>query len=78
MKTLTNSLRALTLLGLLGALAACGGNDGAPPANNPDMACANSPTTYVQIINACTTADSVNKMPFFPALAPNGQLPQLP
>jgi len=48
---------------------------------NPDMAepeCYDNPMTHVQIINGCTTAQSVDKMPFFPAKAPGGVLPSLP
>jgi hypothetical protein len=46
----------------------------------PDMApaCTTNPMTHVEIINACTDADSYDKMPYFPMLAPNGQLPPLP
>jgi len=45
----------------------------------PDMtpACSSNPMTHVEIINACTNADSFDKMPSFPTLAPNGQLPPL-
>ena len=47
--------------------------------SQPDMApaCSMNPMTHVEIINACTNADSVDKMPFYPTLAPNGQLPPL-
>jgi hypothetical protein len=46
----------------------------------PDMAvaCVQNPMTHVEIINACTTAQSYDKMPFYPTLAPNGVLPSLP
>lgn len=40
--------------------------------------CYQDPKTHVEIINACTTAQSVDKTPFYPAKAPNGQLPALP
>ncbi len=40
--------------------------------------CVSNPLTSVELLNACTTADSVDKMPFYPSRAPNGQLPQLP
>ncbi len=51
-----------------------------PPAQNPDLApsCSTNPMTHVEIINACTNADFVDKMPDYPTLAPNGQLPPLP
>lgn len=47
---------------------------------NPDMApaCVMNPMTHVEIINACTNADTFDKMPFYPMLAPNGMLPALP
>jgi hypothetical protein len=47
---------------------------------NPDLApvCTTNPMTHVEIINACTNADFVDKMPYYPTLAPNGQLPPLP
>jgi hypothetical protein len=49
-------------------------------AGNPDLepACNATPMTHAELINACTPADSVDKMPFYPTLAPNGQLPPLP
>ena len=43
-----------------------------------DMGCFMNPTTHVQIINACTSAQSYDKTPFYPAAAPNGVLPPLP
>jgi hypothetical protein len=47
---------------------------------NPDLSpvCSTNPMTHLELINACTNADSVDKMPFYPTLAPNGQLPPLP
>ena len=49
-------------------------------ATNPDLGptCGEHPMTHVELLNACTNADSVDKTPFYPALAPNGQLPPLP
>jgi hypothetical protein len=49
-------------------------------ASNPDLApsCVMNPMTHLELINACTTADSVDKTPQYPVLAPNGQLPPLP
>ena len=43
-----------------------------------DMGCFMNPTTHVQIINACTSAQSYDKTPPYPAAAPNGVLPPLP
>jgi hypothetical protein len=34
--------------------------------------------THVELLNACTTAQSYEKMPFYPSKAPNGVLPGLP
>jgi len=47
--------------------------------NQPDMTpvCSMNPMTHLELINACTNADFVDKMPFYPTLAPNGQLPPL-
>ncbi len=46
----------------------------------PDLlpACAANPMTHVEILNACTNAQAYDKMPFYPAKAPNGVLPPLP
>jgi hypothetical protein len=48
---------------------------------NPDMApsCFDNPMTNDQLLNSCTTAaiDKVDITPFYPTLAPNGQLPTL-
>ncbi len=52
-----------------------GGSDMGPTL---DMACYMNPTTHDQLINACTTSQSYDKMPFYPARAPGGQLPPLP
>lgn len=71
----------------LATLAACGngtkggGNDMGP---SPDLApppCVMNPQTGVDILNACTdaqTGDPTKDYPYYPALAPNGQLPPLP
>jgi hypothetical protein len=50
------------------------------PVENPDLepACSQNPMTHLELINACTGADFVDKMPYYPTLAPNGQLPPLP
>lgn len=49
-----------------------GGAGGAEPD------CFTNPITHVEIINACTTADKVDKMSVLPLLGPNGELPPLP
>ncbi|MFO0576511.1 MAG: hypothetical protein U1A78_21105 [Polyangia bacterium] len=48
---------------------------GAPP---PDRACVPSPRTHVEILNACTDAQSVDKRVVLPLLRPDGTLPPLP
>jgi hypothetical protein len=77
----------------LATLAACGNSSN----NNsgPDMAmmtgggndmttqstCVMNPMTNVELLNACTTAqtgDTAKDAPYFPSLAPNGNLPPLP
>lgn len=55
--------------------------DMAHPGGNADMSfvCfSGTPTTDTDFLNACTTAASDDVMPFYPTLAPNGQLPSLP
>lgn len=54
-----------------GAGGSGGGGGGAPD-------CFTNPMTHVEIINACTTADEVDKTPNLPLLGPNGELPPLP
>jgi hypothetical protein len=48
----------------------------------PDMSfvCFDNPTTNDELLNSCApaTVDKVDIVPFFPTLAPNGQLPALP
>ena len=67
--------RFVAALALVG-LAACGGGG--------DMAmetCVMNPTTSVELLNACTTAqtgDPAKDAPYYPSLAPNGNLPPLP
>jgi hypothetical protein len=76
-------------------LAACGGgNNNNNNSGSPDMAmtttgggdmaqptCVMNPMTGVELLNACTTAqsgDPAKDAPYFPSLAPNGNLPPLP
>ncbi len=54
------------------------GNPDGGAGDGPEPSCYDNPTTHLQIINACTTAQSVDIQPFYPAKAPNGQLPPLP
>lgn len=71
-----------TILSLsLVCLVGCGGtsNQRSDGGTQPDGgACFESPQTSVELLNACTDADSVDKQPFYPTLAPGGVLPQLP
>lgn len=74
-------MAALLLVGI-GALAVvgCGNKAGNNGGGNADMAqtCFMNPTTHVQIINACTTAQAIDITPFYPSSAPGGTLPSLP
>ncbi len=40
--------------------------------------CFTSPKTHVEIINACTDADKIDKTPNLPLLGPNGELASAP
>ena len=51
---------------------------GTPDANQADADCITNPTTHLEIINACTTAQRVDKHPDLPLLNPDGTLPPLP
>jgi|JI6StandDraft_1071083.scaffolds.fasta_scaffold76003_3 hypothetical protein len=86
-------MRAL-FAGLLAlALAACGDDvatqrDGAVDAplhdggvgdaTTTDASCFMNPQTHVEIINACTTAEKIDRQPVLPLLNPDGTLPPLP
>jgi hypothetical protein len=47
---------------------------------SPDMGCYGNPVDNVSILNSCAPAsvDREDVVPFYPANAPNGTLPQLP
>lgn len=45
---------------------------------SPDLACFAAPVSHVEILNACTTAQSVDKRPVLPLLSADGTLPPLP
>jgi hypothetical protein len=59
-----------------------GGGGGGGGGGNPDMGfqCVMNPMTDPDFLNSCAPASvqSVDITPFYPALAPNGQLPSLP
>ena len=50
----------------------------APPAGGPDASCFTNPTTYNEIINACTSAQKIYKTTHLPLLGSDGSLPPLP
>lgn len=77
--------RAPLVLLALAFAAACGGDGGDQPKDagidatgTPDASCFENPTTHVEIVNACTTAQSVIKKPTLPLLNQDGSLPSLP
>ncbi len=43
-----------------------------------DLACFSAAVSHVEILNACTTAQSVDKRPVLPLLSADGTLPPLP
>ena len=60
-----------------------GGGGGGGGGGSGDMAitCASNPMTPVELLNACTSAqtgDPNKDAPYFPSLAPGGNLPPLP
>jgi hypothetical protein len=74
-------------------LSACGGDDKSEPTreggplNEPGTPggdgatlrdCYTSPTTYLELINACTTAEKIAKNSVLPLLLVDGGLPPLP
>jgi hypothetical protein len=92
MKTMGRVVAALALAASLSAaVTACGDTTTNTPVNdlsmttgNGDMAmetCVANPTTGDEFLNACTTAqtgDPAKDAPYYPTLAPGGQLPPLP
>lgn len=75
----------LCLLSVLAATAGCKGApeqaDGGAPRDSAapaDLGCFVNPVTHLQIINACTSAQQVDKKPLLPLLRPDGTLPPLP
>ena len=92
MMTTAKTILALGAALLLATLVACGNgsnNNASPdmttaPGGGDDMAqpaCGMNPMTYVELLNACATVqtgDSAKDAPYFPSLAPNGNLPPLP
>lgn len=58
--------------------AAADADAGVTDADNPDASCFTNPQTHVEIINACTTAEKIDRQPVLPLLNPDGTLPPLP
>lgn len=93
MKTIGKLFLVMGLVGALLVACSDSGNNGKDMGTGDDMevkpdlsmteqpdlapACFTNPTTHIMLINACTSADFVDKMPFYPTLAPNGQLPSI-
>ncbi|MDI1442814.1 hypothetical protein [Polyangium sp. 6x1] len=55
-----------------------GGVGGAGGAGGGEPECFTTPTTHVEIINACTDAEKVDKVVNLPLLNDDGSLPPLP
>lgn len=53
-----------------------GGGAGGGGGAEPD--CYENPQTHLEIINACTDAEQIDKNPTLPLLEPDGSLPPLP
>ena len=83
-------MRPILLAAIVALCAACG--DDAPPqfedgpvtdaptvdADTTDASCFTNPQTHLEIINACTTAEKIDKHPVLPLQLPDGGLPPLP
>jgi len=55
-----------------------GGLDSPTDGAGADASCFTNPTTHVEIINGCTTAEKIYKQPELPLLNPDGTLPPIP
>ncbi|HYV49066.1 MAG TPA: hypothetical protein VFA20_29605 [Myxococcaceae bacterium] len=74
-------MRALLVILAMSAVSACGGGGHGPPDGGTDGGdrppCVTNPTTHLELINACTTAQQIEKNPVLPLLLPDGGLPPL-
>jgi hypothetical protein len=52
--------------------------DAGPDGTGGAPDCFTNPMTYLEIINACTTAEAIDLSPVLPLLGPDGGLPALP
>ena len=85
---MNGALRILVATAAMAAVLGCGhtpsASDGGPDAGATDGGippCVSNPVSPVDILNACTnvqTGDPAKDCPYFPALAPGGNLPSLP
>jgi hypothetical protein len=82
-------IQQLVISAVLALCTACGGSDSgaqkdagvtidAAKPGTPDAACFTNPTTYHEIINACTDAQKIYKNTHPPFELPDGGLPPLP
>lgn len=80
------TLRSLVLLGAVLFVLGCpdgqqqltDGGAGLDGSAGPDLSCFTSPMTHVELLNACTSAQAIDKTPLLPLLRPDGTLPPLP
>jgi predicted small secreted protein len=74
---------AVIAFALAASLSACNSPSGGAPDGGTDTPdggtqCFMHPKTHVEIINACTTAQGIDKQPVLPLLKSDGTLPPLP
>ena len=72
------------LLFVVAMLTGCPDDSGSGTNDQPqdlafqDLACIENPHTHIEILNACTSAQSIDKKPVLPLLHADGTLPPLP
>lgn len=72
----TTGTGGATTTGTGGAGGTGGATTSTGTGGSPD--CVMDPKTHVEIINACTDAEKIDKQPKLPLLNPDGSLPPLP